>query len=115
LELLSEPHPPTAILAISDVLAIGALQAATELGIGVPEKLSLVGFDDSPAAALTMPPLSTIAQPHEEKGRLAGEWLIEMVGGRAKPRRRHRRAILPTELVVRDSTAPLRRRRTKRA
>lgn len=106
LELLREPDPPTAILAMSDILAIGALEAAAETGVSVPESLSVVGFDDSPGAAHTHPPLTTIAQPHEEKGRLAVEWLLEEVargGGRS---RRKRRAILPTELIVRESTAP---------
>jgi len=106
LELLHEPDPPTAILAMSDILAIGALEAAAEAGVSVPESLSVVGFDDSPGAAHTHPPLTTIAQPHEEKGRLAVEWLLEEVargGGRS---RRKRRAILPTELIVRESTAP---------
>ena len=104
LDLLRGDAPPTAILAMSDVLATGALQAAAELGIRVPEDLSLVGFDDGPAAALASPPLTTIAQPHEEKGRLAAEWLLEEIAG---PRsRKHRRAILPTRLVVRESTGP---------
>jgi DNA-binding LacI/PurR family transcriptional regulator len=106
LELLDAPNRPTAILAMSDVLALGALQAATEAGIRVPQELSLAGFDDSPAAAMASPPLTTIAQPHEEKGRLAAEWLVEAVeGGRVGPRWRRRRAILPTELVVRESAA----------
>lgn len=106
LELLSGEEPPTAILAMSDVLALGALQAATELGIAVPAELSVVGFDDSPGAALATPALTTIAQPHEEKGRLAAEWLIKAIeSGSSSPGRR-RRAILPTDLVVRESTAP---------
>jgi DNA-binding LacI/PurR family transcriptional regulator len=106
LELLRAPEPPTAILAMSDVLALGALQAAAEVGVRVPEDLSLVGFDDSPAASLAVPPLTTVAQPHEEKGRLAAQWLREDVErGQRRPGRR-RRAILPTELVVRESTAP---------
>ena len=54
-ELLQVEGPPTAILAMSDVLAVGALQAAAELGIAVPADLSVVGFDDSPAAALASP------------------------------------------------------------
>ncbi len=106
LELLCEPRPPTAILAMSDTLAIGALQAAAELGVSVPEDLSLVGFDDSSAAAMATPPLTTVAQPHEEKGRLAAEWLMEAVSHPAGRKREPRRAILPTELVVRESTAP---------
>jgi DNA-binding LacI/PurR family transcriptional regulator len=104
LELLGERSPPTAILAMSDVLAIGALQAAAELRVSVPDELSLVGFDDSPAASLATPPLTTVAQPHEEKGRLATKWLLEAIGNGEVGQ--ERRAILPTELVVRESTAP---------
>jgi DNA-binding LacI/PurR family transcriptional regulator len=115
LELLASGRPPTAILAMSDVLALGALQAADEAGIAVPAELSLVGFDDSPAAALAHPPLTTVSQPHAEKGRLAAEWLIKAIEGGGGGRRR--RAILPTELVVRGTTRPPRKRtraRTKR-
>jgi DNA-binding LacI/PurR family transcriptional regulator len=106
LELLRLPEPPTAILAMSDVLAIGALQAADELGVSVPTELSLVGFDDSPAAALATPPLTTVAQPHEEKGRLATERLLDAIEHRAEPESQPARVILPTELVVRESTTP---------
>jgi DNA-binding LacI/PurR family transcriptional regulator len=112
LELLREPAPPTAILAMSDVLALGALQAASELGVPVPQELSVVGFDDSPAATFATPALTTVAQPHEEKGRLAAEWLLEAIAG-GRPRRR-RKAILPTELVVRESTAAPEKRRASR-
>jgi DNA-binding LacI/PurR family transcriptional regulator len=105
LDLLRMETPPTALLAMSDILALGALEAAAELGVAVPGDLSVVGFDDSPAARVASPPLTTVAQPHEEKGRLAAEWLVEAIeqGAAADPTRR---AILPTELVVRESTAP---------
>jgi DNA-binding LacI/PurR family transcriptional regulator len=109
LELLRTENPPTAILAMSDVLALGALQAAAEVGVRVPDDLSLVGFDDSPAATLAVPPLTTVAQPHEEKGRLAAQWLLESIASGRRPARR-RRALLPTELVLRKSTAPPRGR-----
>ena len=110
LELLRLDEPPTAILAMSDVLAIGALQAAAELRVPVPGRLSLVGFDDSPAAALSTPPLTTISQPHEEKGRLAGTWLLGAIERGTQLRARRRREILPTELVLRGTTAPPGRR-----
>ena len=109
-DLLTGERPPTAILAMSDVLALGALQAATELGIAVPAELSVVGFDDSPAAVLARPTLTTVAQPHEEKGRLAAEWLVGALERGTAPRGRRRRKILPTELVIRDSTAPPKKR-----
>jgi DNA-binding LacI/PurR family transcriptional regulator len=104
LELLREPTPPTAILAMSDILAFGALEAAAEHGVPVPSKLSVVGFDDTPGAAHATPPLTTVAQPHEEKGRLAAEQLIDAIERRGT--REPSRTLLPTELVVRDSTAP---------
>lgn len=106
LELLREPEPPTAILAMSDILALGALEAASQLGVAVPTELSVVGFDDSPVAGLASPRLTTVAQPHEEKGRLAAEWLMGEIERGGSERGAPRRTILPTELVVRESTAP---------
>ena len=105
LDVLRGSTRPTAILAMTDALALGVLQAATELEIAVPEVLSVVGFDDSPAAGLAHPPLTTVAQPHEEKGRLAAEWLVKDIARGAGPGRRRRQALLPTSLVVRESTA----------
>jgi DNA-binding LacI/PurR family transcriptional regulator len=104
LELLREQRTPTAILAMSDILALGALEAAAELGVAVPRELSVVGFDDSPAAAHAVPPLTTVTQPQEEKGRLAAQWLMEEIED-GRPPGWHTRAILPAELVVRESTA----------
>ncbi len=106
LELLRDPAPPTAILAMSDILALGALEAAAELGVSIPLQLSVVGFDDSPAALHTDPPLTTVAQPHEEKGRLASQWLMEEIAGGMRSPGPPERKILPTQLVVRQSTAP---------
>jgi len=106
LELLRSDPPPTAILAMSDVLALGALHAAAEHGVRVPEELSIVGFDDSPAARLASPALTTVAQPFEQKGQLAAQWLVDAIEGRSPLGDSRRRTILPTELVVRESTAP---------
>jgi DNA-binding LacI/PurR family transcriptional regulator len=110
LELLDSQEPPSGILAMSDVLAIGALQAAAEVGFSVPHELSIVGFDDSLAARLSTPQLTTVSQAHEEKGRLAAESLLRAIE-RGTVSRSRRRTILPTELVVRDTTAPPRARR----
>jgi DNA-binding LacI/PurR family transcriptional regulator len=93
---------PTAILAMSDELAIGTLEAARDAGVDVPGELSVVGFDDIPAAAHTTPPLTTVRQPLRRKGELAGELLLALQAGR-RPALAPR---LPTELVVRGSTAP---------
>jgi DNA-binding LacI/PurR family transcriptional regulator len=100
--LLDRPDRPTALLAMSDELAIGALAAAEERGIAVPRELSVMGFDDTPAAADARPPLSTIAQPHREKGETAARMLLQ-------PDAQPDRVALPTRLVVRRSTdAPAR-------
>jgi DNA-binding LacI/PurR family transcriptional regulator len=105
-DLLRGTDPPTAILAMSDILALGALDGAAQVGVSVPDELSVVGFDDSPAALHAIPPLTTVAQPQEEKGRLAARWLMEEIEHGWSTRAQHKRAILPTELVVRESTAP---------
>ena len=98
--LLSSKRRPTAILSTSDQLALGVLAAAEELGLSVPEDLSVVGFDDvSPGA---VPPLTTVRQDHEEKGSLAGRMLVSLLRGEDVPEPRR----LPTRLVVRGSTAP---------
>lgn len=96
--LLTRHRPrPTALLAMSDELAIGALQAAADLGIDVPGQLSVVGFDDTSHAATTRPALTTVRQPHREKGRRATEMLL----GRGVTEE-----LLSSGLVVRASTGP---------
>ena len=104
--LLAVDRPPTAVLCFSDVLARGVIGAADERGLAVPVDLSVVGFDDSPAARRTRPALTTVRQDVAAKGRLAAASLtraIEHARTGAKPRVRHLN--LPTELVVRDTTA----------
>ena len=99
--LLAARPRPTAIIALSDELAIGVLEAARDAGVDVPGQLSVVGFDDSPAASLATPALTTVHQPLRRKGQLAGERLLDLRAGRhPRPRR------LPTTLVTRNSTAP---------
>jgi LacI family transcriptional regulator len=96
---------PTAILCANDVMAIGALHAASELGVHVPDDLSVVGFDDIPAAAYAVPALTTVAQPVAEMGVAAVTRLlarIEMPGDPALPAHQ----VLPVRLVVRRSTGP---------
>jgi len=100
--LLAHRNPPTAILACNDLMAVGCIAAATELGQQVPAELSVVGFDDITLASYTTPPLTTVSQPIEEIGRLATQLLIRRIQTPDSPRERH---MLPTRLVVRGSTA----------
>ena len=94
---LAAASPPTALIASTDQLALGALEAAREAGLRVPEDVSVVGFDDVPGAAWSRPALTTVHQPLVEKGEVAGRLLSGAGDGRD--------VILPVELVVRGSTA----------
>jgi len=109
-EVLSPADRPTAILAMSDAIALGFRRVAAELDIAVPDELSIVGFDDSPLAALSDPPLTTVAQPTEDKGRVAAELLLAAL---ARRRRVRRRTILPVQLRVRGTTAAPPRRSSR--
>ena len=110
-ELLSVDERPTAVLCYSDVLAHGVVGAAADLGLNVPGDLSVVGFDDSPLASRVSPALTTVRQDVEAKGRAAGAALTAaMQAARKGDEAELVQVVLPTELVVRDSTGPLRRR-----
>ena len=95
--LLDRAPGTTALLALSDPLALGARLAARERGLAVPEDLSIVGFADSAGDAEG---LTTVHQPLREKGRAAAEQLLRMLAGEEPTR-----TLLPTRLVVRGSTA----------
>ncbi len=104
--LLAGPDLPTALLCFSDALAAGAVHAAQESGLRVPDDLSVVGFDDSPLARRVRPQLTTVRQDAAAKGRTAAAALVEAIARRragAEPEITH--VVLPTELVIRDSTA----------
>jgi LacI family transcriptional regulator len=100
-ELLGLADPPTAIFAGSDQQALGVYEAARQRGLRVPEDLSVVGFDDLPAARWVSPPLTTVRQPLADMGRVAAEMLGDLIGGTPL---RSQRVELSTELVIRDST-----------
>ena len=97
---------PTAVLAMSDAIAIGAMRAARALGLRIPNDLSVVGFDDIDLAAHVDPPLTTVHQPIRQKGVDAVRLLLAEVEQRAANRPEHIR--LATRLIVRGSTGPVR-------
>ncbi|MFC8922469.1 LacI family DNA-binding transcriptional regulator [Cellulosimicrobium sp. NPDC057127] len=102
-ELLSLPDRPTAVFAANDLSAIRTMEVARELGLRVPDDVSVVGFDNVPESALTVPPLTTVSQPIHRMGAEALRMVVDLVEGR--PRDAHLR--LPTSLVVRGTTRPL--------
>lgn len=106
--LLAMDNPPTAVFAASDALALGTLAAATDLGLRVPQDVSIVGFDDLDFARFTCPPLTTIRVPVSEMGRLAASIVVKKALHTYPLDAPAERILLPTELVVRGSTAPIR-------
>ncbi|MER8526237.1 LacI family DNA-binding transcriptional regulator [Mesorhizobium sp. M0814] len=97
--LFASAEPPTAILAMSDRVAMEALEWLSARGIAVPRDVSVVGFDGVPEAAICEPPLTTIAQPIAEIGRRAARRILDFDGT-------VRRETLDVELVVRASSGP---------
>jgi LacI family transcriptional regulator len=105
--LLALPEPPTAIFAFNDAIAIGTMRAAHERGVRVPEDLSVIGYDDIAYAQMVGPMLTTVRQPLGELGRTAVNLLLRLL---ELPASEPRQIELSTRLVVRETTAPPRRR-----
>ncbi len=103
MELFDLPDPPTAIVGYNDLMAIGVLDAAIARGIRVPEECSIVGFDDILQAQFTHPPLTTVHHPLQDMGRIATQMLIEQI---QDPEKNLESMYLPTNLVIRNTTAP---------
>jgi DNA-binding LacI/PurR family transcriptional regulator len=99
--LLDRTPRPTAVIAMTDQLALGVLDKAWDRRLAVPGDLSVVGFDDIPAAASARPALTSVRQPLRDKGRVAAN-LLSMAGRGSLGERR----LLSTDLVVRASTGP---------
>lgn len=103
--LLARDVPFSAAFVASDVVALGAIGALREVGRRVPDDVSIIGFDDIPLAGYFDPPLTTVRLPAYELGHAAGRALLGRIADRTIPTR----TLLPTELIVRASTAPPRR------
>lgn len=104
-KLLMADHRPTAILALSDIVAFGAVDALHDLGVSVPHDVSVTGFDDLAESAWLRPRLTTVRQAIATKGRTAADFLISAI----RDEDQHPHQLLSTSLIVRDSTAPPRR------
>jgi len=99
-ELLALDDRPTAVFACNDLMAMGAICAASKRGLRVPQDLAIIGCDDIALASFTNPSLTTVAHPKREMGRVAVDMLVRRIEDRdLRPTKR----VLPTELVIRDS------------
>jgi len=104
--VLGHGDRPTAILCFSDAIARGVIRAIQDGGLHVPNDVSVVGFDDNPIGRRTRPALTTVRQDVDAKGRAAAAALtIAISRAKNRPTSRGRHLVLPTELVVRDSTS----------
>ena len=100
--LFSLSARPTAVLAVNDLVALGAIATCRDQGLHVPNDMSIVGFDDNPYAARSVPPLTTVAQPAYELGSRAAELLLLRM---REPDASAQQAVLDCRLVVRQTTA----------
>jgi len=100
-KLLDEHPGITAVFAANDVMAFGAVRAALDRGLRIPEDLSLIGFDNIEFSGIVHPPLTTIHQPKYEMGYAAVEILLRLAGEKAKQTPEHR--LLGVELIERES------------
>lgn len=99
-ELLALDDRPTAVFACNDLMAMGAICAASKRGLRVPQDLAIIGCDDIALASFTSPSLTTVAHPKREMGRVAVDMLVRRIEDRdMRPTKR----VLPTKLVIRDS------------
>jgi len=96
-----DPHP-TAIFAANDLMAVGVMRAAADLGLSIPSNLSVVGFDDIPQAKFSVPALTTITQPAPQIGVIATDYLIKRIRNQDLPSEQQ---ILETKLIIRHTTA----------
>ncbi|MEH0546310.1 LacI family DNA-binding transcriptional regulator [Streptomyces sp. NPDC054884] len=103
-ELLDRPDRPTAVFAGNDLQALGFYEAARELGLRIPEDVSVVGFDDLPVARWVGPPLTTVRQPLTEMAEAAARLVLELGRSASREAPTSTRVELATSLVVRTST-----------
>ncbi|MFN8421006.1 MAG: LacI family DNA-binding transcriptional regulator [Anaerolineae bacterium] len=103
MKLLREAPQVTAIFAMTDAIAVGVLRAASELGLKVPQDLSVVGFDDILLASHVIPRLTTVAQPVNKIAQMATDLLLRQI---ENPDAAPETVRLETQLVIRESTAP---------
>jgi LacI family transcriptional regulator len=101
--LLANGEPFTALFAANDLMAAGAIRALAERGLGVPGDISVIGFDDAPLAEMISPSLTTMRQPLQDMAQAAVTLLLSRITESNGPAPNRR--VLPTSLVVRESTA----------
>ena len=104
--ILKLPDLPTAVVAYNDLIAAGAMDAIKQRGLSIPQDISIVGFDDIGLASEVNPCLTTVHVPKRTMGIMAVQSLLQIIKGKEKP---VKKMLVPTRLVIRDTTAAIRR------
>jgi len=102
-KLMNLPYPPTAVFTYSDLLALGAMRAAADLGLCIPDDVSIIGYDDIELASFSIPRLTTIYQDKKLIGELAVSQILKHI---LNPDLSREEIVLPAHLVIRESTGP---------
>jgi LacI family transcriptional regulator len=103
--LISLPDPPTAIIGGNNLMTMGVFRCLRDMNVPVPDRVSLIGFDDFPLAAYLSPPLTVVDRPMSDMGRLAADLLLSRIEKRETGP--VQRVVLPTALKVRGSCRSL--------
>jgi LacI family transcriptional regulator len=103
LRVLSKKSRPTALVVINDLLAIGAIRAANDLGLQIPKDVSIASFDDLPISSYVVPRLTTVRRDNKVIGQTMTKMLLERL---KNPHRPQQRLELPTQFIIRESTGP---------
>jgi LacI family transcriptional regulator len=109
-KILSKKSRPTALIVINDLLAIGAIRAANDLGLQVPRDVSIASFDDLPISSYVVPRLTTVRRDNKAIGQALTQLLLERL---KNPKRPPQRLELPTQLLIRESTGPAPKEKVK--
>ena len=108
--LLAKPDRPAAVLVANNLMTLGALQAIHEEHLQIPKEIALVGFDDMPWATSLQPPLTVVAQPTYEMGKIAARLLLDRIKNPSDP---VHQVILDTQLIIRESCGGLMKKKSK--
>lgn len=103
-QILASERRPTAVFVASDVIAVGMVVAARSMGVKIPDDLSVVGYDDIPAARYLSPPLTTVHSPLPETARAAVDLMVAMIKAPASP---PQHVTVPVGMVIRESAGPV--------
>jgi LacI family transcriptional regulator, galactose operon repressor len=99
--LMALPDPPSAVFCCNDLMALGAIDALTDMGLSVPSDVAVIGYDDLEWSSLVRPRLTTVTNPAYDTGRSAGNLLLDRMSGRYEGQRRM--VVVPCRVVVRES------------